>query len=89
MSTSDTAFSLDSLEANRAGACASPEQSRSLEANATYRSKGLVRHLLHSRDAFAQDVANGVVAATQGAISQEDSTRACPTKEARRRHRRS
>lgn len=77
VSTSDTAFSLDSLEANRAGAL-SPEQSRSLEANATYRSKGLVRHLLHSRDAFAQDVANGVVAATQGAISKKISHMSLP-----------
>ena len=67
---SGTAFSVDSLEANRAGTF-SPEQVRSLEAGAAYRRKGLVGHLLHSRDAFAQDVANGVVAATEGAISKK------------------
>jgi hypothetical protein len=64
------AFSVGSLEANRAGTL-SPEQLRSLEASAAYRGKGLIRHLLHRRDGFAQDVANGVVAATEGAISKK------------------
>lgn len=66
---SDSAFWVDALEANRAGTL-SPEQLRSLEAGAAYRRKGLVGRLLHGHDAFAQDVSNGTVAATEGAISK-------------------
>ena len=67
---SPSVFSAAALEANRAGAL-SPEQLRSLEASAAYRRKGVVGHLLHSRDAFAQDVSNGIVSVTEGAISKK------------------
>jgi hypothetical protein len=67
---SDSAFSVAALEANRAGAL-SPEQLRSLELSAAHRRKGVVGRLVHSRDAFAQDVSNGIVAAAEGAISKK------------------
>jgi hypothetical protein len=66
----DLAVSLGALDANRAGRL-SPDQLRGLQASVRYRSRGLVGHLLHGRDAFAQDVASGRVSAAEGAITKK------------------
>ena len=66
----DMAFSAGALDANRAGLLG-PDQLRDLQAGARYRRKGLVGRLLHSGDAFAQDVASGQVAAVEGAITKK------------------
>ncbi len=66
----DMAFSADALGANRAGRL-SPEQLRGLQASVRHRSKGLAGHLLHSHDAFTQDVANGQVDAAEGAVTKK------------------
>lgn len=66
----DMAFSAGALDANRAGRLG-PEQLRDLQASVRHRRRGLVGHLLHSGDAFAQDVANGQVASAEGAITKK------------------
>jgi hypothetical protein len=66
----EVAFSVGALGANRPGQL-SPGQLRDLHASVRYRSKGLVRHLLHSHDAFARDVANGRVESAEGAITKK------------------
>jgi hypothetical protein len=64
------AFSAGALDANRAGRLG-PDQLRDLQASVRYRRRGLVGHLLHSGDAFAQDVAGGQVASVEGAITKK------------------
>ena len=64
------AFSAGALDANRAGRFG-PDQLRDLEASVRYRRRGLVGRLLHSGDAFAQDVASGQVASVEGAITKK------------------
>jgi hypothetical protein len=66
----EMAFSAGALEANRAGRLG-PGQLRDLQASVRYRRRGLVGHLLRSRDAFAQDVADGRVASVEGAITKK------------------
>lgn len=66
----DMAFSAGALDANRAGRLG-PDQLRDLQASVRYRRRGLVGHLLHSGDAFAQDVASGQVASVEGAITKK------------------
>ncbi len=66
----EVAFSADALGANRAGQL-SPGQARDLQAGVRHRSRGLIRHLLHSHDAFARDVANGLVEPAEGAITKK------------------
>ena len=66
----DIAFSAGALDANRAGRLG-PDQLRDLQAGVRYRRSGLVGHLLHSGDTFAQDVANGQVASVDGAITKK------------------
>ncbi len=66
----EVAFSADALGANRAGRL-SPGQLRDLHANVRYHRSGLIRYLLHSRDAFARDVASGLVESAEGAITKK------------------
>ncbi len=66
----DMVFSAGALDANRAGRL-SPDQLRDLQAGVRYRRRGLVGHLLHSGDAFAQDMANGRVVSVEGAITKK------------------
>lgn len=60
----------DAVDANRSGRL-SEQQLRELEAGVRHRSRGLVRHLLHSHDSFAQDVEGGRVESIEGAITKE------------------
>ena len=64
------AFSAGALGANRAGRLG-PDQLRDLQAGVRHRRRGLFGHLLHSGDAFAQDVASGQVASAEGAITKK------------------
>lgn len=64
----DSVFLAEALDANRAGRL-SPGQLRDLQASVRFRSKGLIRRLLHGNDAFARDVASGLVGSAEGAIT--------------------
>jgi hypothetical protein len=66
----DSAYSNSSLDANRAGRLG-PDQLHSLQASVRHRSRGLVKHLLHASDSFAQDVASGQVSAADGAVTKK------------------